>query len=149
MAQKSSPGEVYVGGGHWETHHCPSGITNVRDFHLPVPNTPDIHQSFATQGNALRSGCFAATGFTEKPFHFSFTVQIEANRRVASYAIRDFPLISSGSGGGVGRIIIISARDVITVRARPREFASLFPHTEGEAGPPWEATFLRQIFRAL
>lgn len=37
-------------------------------------------------------------------------------------------------------------RDVITVRVRLREFASLFPHTEGEAGPPWEATFPRQIF---
>lgn len=49
--------------------------------------------------------------------------------------------ISNSSGGSVGRIIIRSARDVITVRARPREFVSFFPHMEGEAGPPWEATF--------
>lgn len=60
---------------------------------------------------------------------------------LACYAIRDFPLISNSSGGSVGRIVIISPRDVITVRARLREFAPLFLPMEGEAGPPWEATF--------
>lgn len=79
---------------------------------------------------------FAGIGCTEKPFHFSFTVQIKGNRCAASYAIPDFLLISNSSCSSVGGIIIISARDVITGSARPREFASLFPHMEGEAGPP-------------
>lgn len=77
---------------------------------------------------------FAHIEYIKKPFHFSLTVQIKGSRCMASYAILDFPVILHSSGGRVGRIIIISAWDVIIVAGKQREFVPLFPHVKGEVG---------------
>lgn len=122
-------------------------------FHLSYTK---VHFRFDKSSNELQLMCSAKGNILifahiacKSHFISLSHFRLKGNRRMASYAILNFPVILQSSRSDAGTIIIISAGDVITLSGKRREFVPLFPHVQGKSKPTIGGRFLRQIFGGL